>query len=522
MVDLLAENPVLLLVLVVGLGGLVGSVKVAGFSLGPAAALFLGLAASAIDERLVLPEVVLVIGLVLFTYLVGLDAGPSVRVSTDRRSLAAGALVVVIVAAAAGVAALAGDAAGLTPGGQAGLFAGATTNTPALAAATEELEPGDPSATVGYSLAYPLGVVVMLVAAQLVLRRHPTGGDRSSAAALVAWTIRVDLEEAPPLGELRASEPGIAFGRTRVDGRIRVADDEVRLRRGDLLVAIGHEADVRRLADHVGSRADIHLPLDRRSLDFRRMLVSDPSVVGRSIAELDLLHRFGARVTRVRRGDADLVADPALVLHAGDRLRVVAARDRLDEVASYLGDSERRVSELDGASLGLGIAAGLLVGLVPIPIPGGSMSLGNAGGPLVVGLVLGAVGRTGRITWSLPYGVNAVLRQFGALLFFATVGTRSGAAFADAVASLSGVEVVAIGAAITAAVAAAGTLVGRLLAMPAPAVAGLLAGLQTQPAVLAFADQRTRGDDRVNVGYAMVFPAAMVAKILAAQIVAGA
>lgn len=137
-----------------------------------------------------------------------------------------------------------------------------------------------------------------------------------------------------------------------------------------------------------------------------------------------------------------------------------------------------------------------------------------------MGLLLGAVGRTGWITWSLPYGVNAILRQFGALVFFATVGTRSGAAFADEVASLSGIETVAVGAALTALVAAGGMLVGRIMAMPPPAVAGLLAGLQTQPAVLAFADQRTEGDDRVNLGYAMVFPAAMITKIVVAQVLA--
>lgn len=523
MADLLADNLVLLLVLVVGLGGVVGTIRVGGFSLGPAAALFLGLAASAYDERLVLPEVLLVVGLVLFTYLVGLDAGPSLRVSADRRSLAAGGLVVVVVVAAGGLAWAASELLDLSPGGRAGLFAGSVTNTPALAAASAELEPGDPSATVGYSLAYPLGVIVMLLGAQVVLRgrRAPADGPPSAERGLVAWTIRVEHDDLPTLAELRAGAGHVAFGRARLGGRIRVPADDVVPRTGDLLVAIGHEDHVAALAERVGSRADIHLPLDRRNLDYRRIVVSDRAVVGRRIADLDLLDRFGAVITRVRRGDADLVADAALVLQGGDRVRVVASRDRFDEVAAFLGDSERRLAELDGAALGLGIAMGLLLGLVSVPIPGGSLALGSAGGPLVVGLLLGAVGRTGRITWSLPYGVNAILRQFGALVFFATVGTRSGAAFADEVASLSGAEAVAAGAVITTLVAAGGMLVGRIMSMPSPAVAGLLAGLQTQPAVLAFADQRTEGDDRVNLGYAMVFPAAMITKIVVAQLLAG-
>lgn len=518
MVDLLADNPVLLLVLVVGAGGLLGAAKVRGFALGPAAALFVGLGASAYDERLVVPEVVLTIGLVLFAYLVGLDAGPSLRVLADRRSLAASAAAVVVVAAAAGAAWLAAQLLDLTPGGAAGLFAGATTNTPALAAATEELAPGDPSATVGYSLTYPLGVVVMLVAAHLTLRRH------SATAApddVLAWTLRVDRQDAPTLGELRRRVPGVAFGRARVDGRIRIASDELRPGVGDLVVAIGHDDQLRSLVQALGPRADIHLPLDRRTLDYRRIAVSDRRATGRSIGSLDLLGRFGAVITRVRRGDADLVADPALVLRPGDRVRVVASRDRLDEVAAFLGDSERRLAEVDGAALGLGIAVGLLLGQVPIPLPGDSLQLGAAGGPLLAGLALGARGRTGRLTWTLPFGVGAVLRQFGALLFFATVGTRSGAAFADEVASSSGVEAVALGAIVTALVAGGGRVAARLARTSPPGTAGLLAGLQTQPAVLAFADERTRGDDRVDLGYAMVFPVAMVAKIVAAQVLAG-
>jgi putative transport protein len=517
MADMLVDNPVLLLVLVVGFGGVVGAVRIAGFSLGPAAALFLGLAVSAWDERLVIPDIVLTIGLVLFAYLVGLDAGPSLGLSAGRRSLAAGAAAAAVIVGAAGAVWAAASVLDLSPGGRAGLFAGALTNTPALAAATEQLDAGDPSAAVGYSLAYPLGVVVMLVAAQAILRRKavPDAADR----ALVAWTIRVEQDDLPPLGALR-HHGDLAFGRARIAGRIALPDDDSRLDVGDLLVVIGHSHDVAAFADEIGSRSDTHLPLDRRTLDFRRIVVSDRAVVGRRLGDLDLLDRFGAAVTRIRRGDADVVATDDAVLRAGDRIRVVASRDRFPQVAAFFGDSERRLAELDSATLGLGIAAGLLVGLVPIPIPGGTFELGAAGGPLIVGLALGAIGRTGPLTWTLPYGMNSVLRQFGALLFFATVGTRSGAAFAEEVGSLLGLETVLAGALVTAAAATAGLAVARALSMDPAGAAGLLAGLQTQPAVLAFADRRTDGDDRVNVGYAMVFPVAMIVKIIAAQVLA--
>jgi putative transport protein len=516
--DLLVDNPLLTLAVVVGLGGLVGAIRVKGLSLGPAAALFLGLAVSAWDERVALPDIVLVLGLALFVYLVGLDAGPSLRVSLDRRAVVAGAGVVAITAVGAGVAVVAGEVLELSAGTRDGLFAGSLTNTPALAAAVEQLEPGDPAATVGYSLAYPLGIVVMLVATAVALRR-PAGHE---GGPVTSATVRVGRDEVGPVGGLRALVSGpVSFSRARVDGRVRLADDDLVLRRDDLLVVVGAEDDVATLTDHLGERSEQHLPLDRRALDFRRMVASDRAVIGVPLSRLDLRRRFGAVATRVRRGDADLVATGDLVLRAGDRVRVVAPRERLDEVAAVLGDSERRVSELDGAALGLGLAAGILVGLVPIPLPGGSFELGNAGGPLLVGLALGMVGRTGRLTWALPSGVNATLRQFGALLFFAAVGTRSGSAFADEVVSIGGLELVLAGAVITAVAGVLGLVLGRLTVRTGPAVGGLLAGLQTQPAVLTFASERSEGDDRVNVGYAMVFPAAMIAKIVLAQVLAG-
>ena len=519
MADLLVDNPLLTLALVVGLGGLVGAVRIKGVALGPAAALFLGLAASAWDERLALPDIVLVVGLGLFAYLVGLDAGPSLLVSLDRRGALASAGVVAVILVGGGLAFVAAEVIDLSEGARAGLFAGAMTNTPALAAAVEQLEPGDASATVGYSIAYPLGIVVMLVAAAVAMRRPATGSGHHGP--LASWTVRVTRDDIT-IGEMRAIAEGpVSFSRARVDGRVRLADDDLGLRRDDLVVVVGAETDVGAIATSVGERADQHLPLDRRSLDFRRMVVSDRSVVGVTLGELDLRRRFGAVATRVRRGDADLVATGDLVLRAGDRVRIVAPRERLDEVAALLGDSERRVSELDGAALGLGLAAGVLIGLIPIPLPGGSFELGNAGGPLIAGLALGMIGRTGPLTWDLPYGVNATLRQFGALLFFAAVGTRSGSAFADEVASLGGARLVVAGAVITAVAAGLGLLLGRLTVKVGPAIGGLLAGLQTQPAVLAFAAERSEGDDRVNVGYAMVFPAAMIAKIVMAQLLAG-
>jgi putative transport protein len=184
------------------------------------------------------------------------------------------------------------------------------------------------------------------------------------------------------------------------------------------------------------------------------------------------------------------------------------------------GDSCRTLSEIDVASFSLGLVAGLMVGLIPVPMPGGgTFHLGMAGGPLVVGLVLGALERTGPITWQLPYNANLTLRQLGAVLFLAGVGVRSGDAFFGTLGSGEGLVMLATGAAVTAFAALLLVWLGRvLLHVPVDQLCGIAAGMQTQPAVLAFAVEQA-GEDLPNNGYASVYPVATIVKIVLAQII---
>jgi putative transport protein len=206
------------------------------------------------------------------------------------------------------------------------------------------------------------------------------------------------------------------------------------------------------------------------------------------------------------------------VLEPGDRVRVVARREHLDAVSTFFGNSYRALSEIDILTFSLGLAVGVLLGLVPIPLPGGvTVRLGLAGGPLVVALVLGAVQRTGPLVWALPYNANLTLRQVGLILFLAGVGTRAGHAFVTTLVQGAGPMLFAAGAAVTCATALGTLWVGyHLLRIPLGLLVGMLAGLQTQPAVLGFALERTR-NDLPNVGYAAVYPIATIAKILLAQ-----
>jgi len=533
-VGVLTSDPLLALFVVVALGAALARVKFHGVGLGPAAALFAGLAVSAIEPDLAgLPAIIPLFGLALFIYTIGLASGPAffggLRHDGVRVSLAVVALLAAIGLTVAGVSTL----FDFDAGARAGLFAGSQTNTPALSAALEQLAPEiaadevtDP--VVGYSLAYPLGVLSMIIAAGLSLRRVNHRSRRDGAASppsprarnATSATVIVTRADLPTLGELRTwKDERLTFSRVEHDGDVDLATNDIVLQPDDLCTVIGTPEAVDRFVEWAGYRSERHLALDRKKLDFRRMSVSNRDLAGARLRDVDLEGRFGAMATRVRRGDADLVADRDFVLRLGDRVRIVGPTDRMSEVAAALGDSDRGLSEVDALGFATGLALGLLLAQLTIPLPGGGgIELGVGGGPLIVALVLGTLGRTGPFTWQIPYAANLTIRQLGVSLFLGGVGLRSGATFADAVGTGVGLRLALAGVIVTTATAVLATAMIRLLRRDPVDGAGMISGIQTQPAVLAFAAERADGDERVDAGYALVFPLAMILKLIIVQL----
>jgi putative transport protein len=530
----LRSDPLLVLFVVVAVGAAVGRVRIRGVGLGPAAALFAGLAASAIEPDLAdLPAIIPLFGLALFIYTVGLASGPAFFGGLRQDGVKVSAAVIVLLAAigltVAGVSAL----FGFDDGARAGLFAGSQTNTPALSAALEQLAPEIQSGevtdpVVGYSLAYPLGVLMMIAAAGLSLRRieHPSKRDAHAAPTAIrsrnvtSATLIVTRAGLPSLGELRSWEgQRLAFSRVEHDGDVDLATNDVRLVPGDLCTVIGDPDVVDRFVDWAGHRSERHLALDRKKLDFRRISVSRRELAGARLRDIDLEGRFGAMATRVRRGDADLVVDRDFVLRLGDRVRVVGPSEKMGAVAEALGDSDRGLGEVDALGFATGLAIGLLLALVAIPLPGGGeVELGVGGGPLIAALVLGTFSRTGPFTWQIPHAANLTIRQLGVLLFLGGVGIRSGATFADAVGTGVGLQLAVAGLIVTVATATMASIMVRFLGRDPVDGAGMIAGIQTQPAVLAFAAERADGDERIDAGYALVFPLAMILKLIIVQL----
>lgn len=215
----------------------------------------------------------------------------------------------------------------------------------------------------------------------------------------------------------------------------------------------------------------------------------------------------------------EFVPDESTELELGDRVRVVAPREQMDGVSRFLGDSYKALSEVDLVPFGIGVALGLLLGVVPLPLWGGtSFRLGFAGGPLLVGLVLGKLGRSGPLVWTLPYSAGLTLRQIGVVFFLAGVGTRSGWALVTTVRSGGALPLFLVGLALTVVVTSLLIVLGgRLLRIPSGLLLGMIAGVQTQPADLSFALDQAR-NEMPTVGYASVYPMATIAKILLAQI----
>ncbi len=530
------ERPLLLLFGVAALGYLVGQLRLFGFSLGVAAVLFAGLFVGWVVPGANLPEFVPQLGLVLFVYTVGLASGPGFFASLRLRGVRDNGLALGVLCCSLGFTLLLGKLAGIPAPLLAGIFCGALNNTPALAAVGESLEvAGATAATLAapvlaYSVCYPLGALLPLVAVAFAERVFKVSykSERVSRAyralgeaPIVNFTAYVEQDCSASAHELRhCRDYSVTFSRVRRGALTSIVHDETLFRSGDLVSVVGVQKDVEAAVAALGRLSPERLELERSQVTFRRMFVSNPHVTERPLHELHLSQKFDAVISRVRRGDVDLAPDDNFELMLGDRARVVAPVERVPELERLLGDSARRVAEVDLITFGLGITLGLLLGAIKVPLPGGAhFSLGLAGGPLVVGLVLGRLGRSGSLVWAPAYGANMTLRQFGVVLFLAGVGIKAGGTLNAGSAELGLLEVLLVGAAITSLVVVGALYVGhRVLRVPLSVMVGALAGIQTQPAVLAFAVEKTE-KDLPNVGYATVFPLAMIGKILLAQLV---
>jgi putative transport protein len=521
-VALLTASPLLTLFLVAGLGFLLGQVNLFGFRLGVAGVLFSGLVIGALCQHLTIPSMMGTMGLALFVYAMGLQSGSSFFGSLRVRGLKFAALAVIVLVGSFGMMLAWATLLHLTREQAAGLFTGATTNTPALGVVLQIVHNSLPAET--YSIAYPFGVVGIFICfhfAKILIRPQLGASAHKSLAKERNFRITNPAVSGMTGDELYKQFGDLGFRISRIlhEGKMIVASADARLHLGDHVVAIGGEESLRKAEELLGDSLLSHIEIDRTEIDYRRIIVSNRQIVGHTIHKL--LHEMPVpcSITRMRRGDEDIVPTLDTCVNYGDRLRVVARRESLREATRFLGDSIRGTAEMNFASLGLGLVLGALVGMVPIPIPGlGSLHLGFGGGPLVVALVLGHLERTGPFTWTMPTSAGLTLRQLGLLLFMAVVGINSGPGFVETFLKNGPLFLVA-GACVTLSVSIPALLIGyRLFRLPFAELLGFVAGIHTESAAVGFAS-RMISSEEPEISYSSVYPIALILKVVLVQVI---
>lgn len=530
-----AEIALLYLFIVAALGSWIGNIKYRGSGLGVAAVLFVGLAAGAIRPDIQIPKVVTLLGLAMFVYSIGLSSGPSFFSSMHKRGAQNAGFALATLLILSLITALFHFLFHFEPAASAGLLSGVTTNTPALAGLLDAIEkqggadmdPSSQHAVVGYSISYPMGVLGTMIGMSLMQRwlrvklneetnslkgEYPIEGNIANLTFEITQESTTDI----PLRDLRQQYNwSVMFARHLHNGHLGICHWETRFALGDKVSIIGDEQEVERVIGILGRHSEQQLADDRTVFDIRRMFVSNARIAGQPVANLNIEEDFEALITRVRRGDVDMLANRDTVLELGDRVRVLARRNDMPKIQQLFGDSYDSLSQIDLLSFGLGMGLGIMLGSVKFDLPIGiTFSLGFAGGPLVAGLVLSAMRRSGPIVWTLPYSANLTLRQIGLMLMLAAIGINSGHTFASTMNSATGPLLLLSGAVVSLVSCIVATWIGfRFFRIPFVLLMGMLAH---HPANLGFANDKA-GNKLPTFGYALTYPLLLIGKILFVQ-----
>lgn len=518
---LLEQQPLMAVFLTVAIGYLVGEINIKGFSLGVGAVLFVALAVGWFAPKSAPAPMVGTLGLALFLYAVGVQYGKQFFLGLTSAAGRRANLIALIGVLLAGVVSLVFvKTLGLNLGHALGLFAGSGTSTPTLQAAIATLGNDDPA--VGYSVSYPFGVagpILFLYVAFMILKPKIETAV-AAGTELLEITVRNQDFFGKTLGEVMSRLPAdVQIVALREEHRNKPPSPGLVVDENDAVLVVGpSKAAIEQARKMLGEAAPGRLVKDRSDLDHLRVFASRPAVVGRALGDLDMPGDKAVVIAQVRRGDANIMPRPDLVLEFGDRVGMLAHRDDFAALRKFFGDSIKGTAEFSYISIGLGMALGFLIGAIQFPLPGvGKLSVGLSG-VLIVALILGQQRRTGGMNWTIPLSANLVLRNLGLTLFLAQVGMASGPKFAATVTE-TGLLMLGLGALVLVALVLPIMILGLFVyRMPYDEVAGIVSGACGNPAILAYAN-KLAPTDRPDIGYAMIFPGMTIMKILFVDIV---
>lgn len=529
---------VLVTAIVIALGVLFGRIKIFGVSFGVTWILFLGLFASHLG-MVIEPNILSFIkefGLVLFVYSIGLQVGPSFFSSFKKTGLKLNLIAMCVVFGGVAVTLAIHYIAKVPMATMVGILSGAVTNTPGLGAAqqtfTDITKTNDPTIALGYAVAYPLGVVGIIMSMILLkaifrisLEREKLEIDRLEGLKAGASRLSIRLSNPAIYGRridkiIEISGRRFVVSRVLRNAQILIASNETVLDKGDVILVVCDNKDIDFITAFLGEKIEMEWQKLDTSLEARRIMITNPKVNGHTLGKLGLFGGFSFNITRINRAGIDLVAHANLALQMGDRVTVVGTSTAIENVEKVLGNSMLRLRQPNLFPIFLGIFLGVLVGFVPLSIPGipQSVKLGLAGGPLVVAILLGRFGPNFKLVTYTTVSANLMIREIGIALFLAGVGLGAGEDFVKTVVQGGGYVWIFYGAIITVLPLMVVGVCARLFAkVDYFTLIGVLAGSSTNPPALAYSNSAV-ANDMPAVAYSTVYPMTMFMRVLTAQL----
>ncbi|WP_373768113.1 putative transporter [Glaesserella sp.] len=536
-----------LLSLVAVIGLWIGHIKIRGVSLGIGGVLFGGIIVShfmtqygvSLDAHTL--HFIQEFGLILFVYTIGIQVGPGFFASLRHSGLKLNGFALLIVGLSGVLVIILHKAFDIPLPVILGIFSGAVTNTPSLGAGQQVLaELGGEASTdvmgMGYAIAYPFGILGILLAMWLIRILFKVNVDKeaddfdaatnSKKEGLSTLNVRItnpnlnglELKQLPDF-ELH----DVVYSRLKRGEELFVPKVDTIIQLGDVLHLVGEKATLHKMQLIIGEEANISLSTKGTMYRNERAVVTNEKVFGKQIRQLMLKGKYDVVISRLNRAGVELVPNGSMTLQFGDVLNLVGRQEDIDAVMAIIGNAQQKLQQVQMLPIFIGIGLGVLLGSIPIYIPGFpvALKLGLAGGPLVVALILARIGSFGKLYWFMPPSANLALREIGIVLFLAVVGWKAGGNFLNTLLSNDGLAWIAYGAVITFVPLIITGIVARIYGkLNYLTLCGLLSGSMTDPPALAFANGIKEGNGAAALSYATVYPLVMFCRIILPQLLA--
>lgn len=519
-------TPYFSLFLIVFLGFLLGNLKIKGISIDVSAILFVALVFG--YYGVVIPEVLKIIGLVLFIFTIGFQAGPSFFETFKKEGVKLFILAFTIVFSGALIAVICSFYFSFSKELTAGLFAGGITSTPGLAALSELSETQE--GIIGYGIAYPFGVIGVV----LFIKIFPKIFRMNLAKAEEKFIEEINVKYPKVINRNFVVENVEIIGKSLKDIQFRQATGAnvsrilqngvaftpssfTELKGGSIVKAVGTEEALVKVQKLIGKPTELGIALNQ-NYDVRFIVVTNKKVINKTISDLHIQSRYNVIITRIRRSGIDFSPTSNIKLQFGDKIKVAGTKDDINQLVSFLGDETNKLYENNYIPLALGIVLGIILGVQKLVIGKFELSLGLTGGVMAVAIVLSRIRKFGPMVFSLTTGASQIFRQIGLILFLAAVGTEAGSNIVDVLSS-DGLPIFISGILVTLIPMVLGVIISKhFLKIDLLQLLGALTGGMTSTPGLAAASSMTK-TNAPGLSYATIYPVAMVLVLVFVQII---